>query len=84
MTHHAAPSFWACYRSLPVGVQRIADKTFELLKDDPRHPSIQLKKLDQFWSARVGLHHRALAIEAPDGFLWFWIGSHADYDRIVD
>lgn len=48
MTHHAAPSFWACYRSLPVGVQRIADKTFELLKDDPRHPSIQLKNLDQF------------------------------------
>ncbi len=25
----------------------------------------------------------ALAVDVPDGIIWFWIGSHADYDRLV-
>jgi hypothetical protein len=81
--HHAAPSFWACYRALPVTVQAVADRAFELLKSDPRHPSPHFKKVDKFWSARVGLHHRAVGFDLPDGVLWFWIGSHGEYDRLV-
>ena len=83
MKHYAAPDFWACYRRLPTEVQRLADKSFELLKADPYHPSIHFKKADRFWSARVGLHHRALAIQIPDGVLWFWVGTHAEYDNIL-
>lgn len=83
MNHRASPNFWACYRRLPAEIQRTADKAFELLKGDPRHPSLQFKKLDEVWSARVGLHHRALATEVSSGFLWFWIGTHAEYDRIA-
>ena len=45
--------------------------------------SLHLKKIGRFWSARVGAHYRALAVEAPDGLVWFWIGSHADYDRLL-
>jgi hypothetical protein len=81
--HHAAPDFWACYRRLPNKVQRAADKAFELIQADPQHPSLHLKKLDELWSARIGLHHRALAIKVSDGLLWFWIGTHAEYDDIV-
>ena len=84
MKHYAAPDFWLCYQRLPAEIQRTADKSFELLKRDPRHPSVQLKKLDAFWSARVGLHHRALAVDVSGGFLWFWIGTHAEYDRMID
>ena len=84
MKHHAAPDFWSCYRRLPDDIQQTANKSFALLKQDPRHPSLQLKKLDSVWSARVGLHYRALAVEVPGGFLWFWIGTHAEYDRMVD
>jgi len=69
---------------MPGEIQRMADRSFELLKHDLRHPSLQFKKLHSVWSARVGLHHRALATEVADGFLWFWIGTHAEYDRIVD
>ncbi len=83
MKHYAVPDFWACYRRLPAEVQRTADKAFELLKANPYHPSIHLKKLDEVWSARVGLHHRALASRVSDGFLWFWIGTHAEYDDII-
>ena len=35
------------------------------------------------YATRVGLHYRALAIRMPDYWLWFWIGAHADYDRIL-
>jgi hypothetical protein len=83
VNHRSSPGFWVCYERLPTEIQRTADKAFELLKRDPRHPSLQFKKLDEIWSARVGLHHRALAVEAADGFLWFWIGTHAEYDRIA-
>jgi len=83
LKHHAAPDFWSCYQRLPGGIQQAANKSFALLKQDPRHPSLQFRKLDSVWSARVGLHYRALAVEVADGFLWFWIGTHAEYDRIV-
>jgi hypothetical protein len=64
-------------------VRLLADKQFELLKADPQHPSLHFKRVGRFHSVRVGAHYRALAVDAPDGVLWFWIGSHADYDRIV-
>jgi hypothetical protein len=32
---------------------------------------------------RVGLRYRALAVEADGSFVWFWIGSHADYDALI-
>jgi phage shock protein E len=61
----------------------LADKSFELLKADPRHPSLRYKRVGNFWSARVGLHYRALAIDIEDGVLWFWIGNHDDYEPLV-
>jgi len=66
-----------------VSVQELADRAFAILKADPRHPSLHFKKVGRFLSARVGLHHRAVAVETPDGALWFWIGSHADYDKVI-
>jgi len=81
--HLASPEFWACYHALPKSVQQLADKNFALLKRDTQHPSLHFKKIDRFRSVRVGLAYRALGLEVPDGILWFWIGSHADYDRLV-
>lgn len=77
------PDFWACYRALPAPVQELADKAFELLKADPFHPSLHFKQVGRYWSARVGLHHREVGVKSPDGILWFWIGTHAEYDRLV-
>ncbi|MEK6666253.1 MAG: hypothetical protein AABZ20_07505 [candidate division NC10 bacterium] len=66
MTHHASPAFWSCYRFLPQDIQKLADQAYDRLKQDPRHPSLHFKKIGRFWSARVGSHHRALAVEAAD------------------
>lgn len=83
MIHRAAPDFWVCYRALPLPVQSQADRAFALLKTDPRHASLHFKKVGKFWSARVGIHYRAVGMDSSDGVLWFWIGSHADYDKLV-
>jgi len=83
MRHYANAEFWRCYKSLPKSVQALADKNFQLLREDFNHPSLNFKKVGRFRSARVGLHYRALAVELDDGCLWFWIGSHADYDRLI-
>ena len=83
MNHHASPDFWSCYRALPASIRELADKSFGLLKADPTHPSLYFKKVGRFWAARVGLHYRAVAVEASDELIWFWIGTHAEYDRLV-
>lgn len=83
MKHLATPDFWKAYETLPFRVPRLADNNYQLLKSDPRHPSLHFKRTCRFWSVRVGLRFRALGVDATDGVLWFWIGSHADYDKLV-
>ena len=86
MKHFALPCFWQCYQQLPKDVQSLADKNYKLLANDPQHPSLQLKRVGargQFWSARVGMHHRSLGFDKPEGIVWFWIGSHAEYDKLL-
>ena len=84
MKHRATAKFWKLYDELLSDIQSIADKNFELLKANPKHPSLHFKKIkDELWSARVGLDYRALAIESADGFDWIWIGRHEEYDRLI-
>ena len=84
MKHQATPRFWQAYAKLPVEVQRLADKNYTLWLQDSQHPSLHFKKVGRFWSARVGLQHRALGVEAADGTLvWFWTGRHDEYDRLI-
>ena len=83
MNHFASPAFWECYKKLPDAIRELADKNFALLKTAPTHPSLRFKKIGRFHSARVGRDFRALAVEVDDGLLWFWIGNHAEYDRLL-
>jgi hypothetical protein len=64
MRHLASRAFWEAYQKLPEQVRALADKNYALLKENPRHPSLQFKKVGRFWSVRVGLRYRALAVEA--------------------
>jgi hypothetical protein len=83
MKHHAPPQFRDCYARLPRRVQKLADKNLELLKRDSGHPSLHFKKVGRFWSARGGRGHPALAVESEGDRVWFWIGTHADYNRMI-
>ncbi|MER3435946.1 MAG: hypothetical protein C4288_21870 [Leptolyngbya sp. ERB_1_1] len=82
--HYATRKFWKCYDVLPETVQDTADQCYELLKSDPSHPSLHLKKIGKnYWSVRAGLDCRALGVEVEDGISWFWIGTHAEYDKLI-
>jgi hypothetical protein len=81
--HRATPDFWYHYRHLPAEIQELADRCYEFLKQDPRYPSLHFKKVGLFWSVRVGIHYRALAIEEDGDMAWFWIGTHAEYDHLL-
>jgi hypothetical protein len=83
LIHHASPDFWQCYDALPQDIRKQADQAFEHLKQDSQYPSLHFKRVGRFWSARVGGSYRALAVESASGLIWFWIGSHADYDKII-
>jgi hypothetical protein len=54
-----------------------------LLRQNPRHPSLHFRQVGRFWSVRVGIHYRAVAVEHEGNMVWFWIGGHADYDRLL-
>jgi mRNA-degrading endonuclease RelE of RelBE toxin-antitoxin system len=84
MKHHTSSSFWACYESLPSNIRTIADKNFQLIKENLQHPSLHTKKVGKYFSVRIGKKYRALAVEVDDGLLWFWIGIHSEYDRLIE
>lgn len=83
MKHFASSRFWAFLDSLPQSVRETAEKNFELLKDNHRHPSLHFKRIGRFYSVRVGIAYRALGVGVSEGILWFWVGAHADYDALI-
>jgi len=76
--------FWSCFNHLPQSTQKLAKKNYALLKNNPKHPSLHFKKTGKLWSARVGKNYRALAIEDNGGYIWVWIGNHAEYERLLN
>ena len=83
MRHFTTPEFWRHYEQLPESIRQLADKDFKLLKENPRHPSLRLKKAGKFWTVRIGIHYRAVAKERAEGLNWFWIGHHSEYDKLL-
>jgi hypothetical protein len=82
--HYTTRKFWKCYDALPENVQDIANQCYALLKADPSHPSLHFTKIgNKYWSVRAGLDYRAVGVEVETGISWFWIGTHAEYDRLI-
>lgn len=87
MKSRATKDFWRLYRRLPRDVREQADAAFELFEMNPRQRGLAFKcvyRKRQLYSARIGLHYRTLAIKHEETLYWFWIGSHAEYDAILD
>jgi hypothetical protein len=53
------------------------------MKSNLRHPSLHFKRGGSYWSARIGSAYRALGTDSPKGILWFWIGAHEEYKRLI-
>ena len=86
MKSHTEVRFWKAYDRLPKRVQRQADKAYKLWQSDPYHPSLQFKRVDPqdpIYSVRVSRGYRALGWLENSTIIWFWIGSHAEYDKFL-
>ncbi len=81
--HRTINRFWKYFENLSEPVQKVSKKNFELLKTNPMHPSLHFKKVGKLWSVRSGINHRALAVEDGDDFIWVWIGTHSEYERMI-
>lgn len=79
-------NFRARFGDLPIQIQQLARKAYGIWKSNPNHPSLQFKLIDpnqSIYSVRVNLGYRALGIKDGDTIIWFWIGSHAEYDKLI-
>ena len=84
MISRAHAHFWECFHSLPEDIQRLAKQKFHLWEQDCFHPSLHFKPLtDDVWSVRISQHYRALGRRKGSLIVWFWIGTHGDYDKLV-
>jgi len=86
MNSYLTDDFLSCFRDLPENVKEKARKNHRLWKQDPNHPSLQFKQVHPtkpLYSLRIGIGWRALGLKDDDTIHWFWIGSHADYDKLI-
>ena len=84
MKSSALPEFWDCLEQLPPPVKKIARKNFKLWQRSPTLKSLEFKKIKaDLWSVRAGSGFRALATFDDGRYLWFWIGTHDKYERLL-
>ena len=86
MISRTTKSIWRYFDALPGDARRQAVRAFALWRANPRHPSLHFKCVSEShgaYSVRVGIHWRAVGVRDGDTMTWFWIGSHADYDRLI-
>jgi hypothetical protein len=86
MRSHAAARFWRLYDNLPAEIQQRAGKAYRLWQSDPHHPGLHFKRVDPrdpIYSVRVDKGYRALGWLEGDTVIWFWIGDHDDYTRLL-
>jgi len=78
--------FREAFAELPNEVKERARNAYRLFRDNPHHPSLRFKRVhptDPIYSVRIGLGYRAVGVIEGDTIYWYWIGSHADYDRLI-
>ena len=86
MKSRVTASFWKQYDRLPLHVQETADRAYLLWQENPSHPSLQFKRVHaqaSLFSARVGRSYRAVGVMVEDTLVWYWIGTHAEYDHLL-
>jgi hypothetical protein len=80
------PEFRKNFDALPRDAQRSAVRAYAIWRGDHRYSGLHFKRIhasEAIWSVRVGAHWRPIGRADGDTVTWFWIGSHADYDRLI-
>jgi hypothetical protein len=80
-------SFRKALEALPPQVRAKAHRAYELFRSNPNHPGLRFKPVHPsrpIYSVRIGIHYRALGVLEGDDIIWFWVGSHDDYERLIN
>lgn len=86
MNSRITGKFRKSFEKLPAEIREQARRAYRLFIENPHHPSLRFKSIHPtlpIYSVRVGLNYRAIGIQDGNVIIWFWIGSHADYDRLI-
>jgi hypothetical protein len=86
MNSHLTDKFRKAFAELPADVRKHARQAYRLFIENPHHPSLRFKSIHpsrRIYSVRIGLDYRAVGIWEEDDIIWYWIGSHADYDKLI-
>ena len=71
---------------MPANVRVHSRKVYQRWQENPRHPSLRFKQIHDsqpIYSVRIGIHWRAVCVLEKNTAIWFWIGSHKDYDLLI-
>ena len=86
MKSHVTPEFRRLFAALPADVKERARRSYLRRKENPAHPGVQFKRVhssQSIYSVRIGIGWRALGVRQDDKMVWFWVGSHAQYDGLL-
>lgn len=86
MNSHITEKFRKAFVELPADVQKQARQAYRLFKENPQHPSLRFKSIHPsrpIYSVRVGMDYRAIGIRNGNDIIWYWIGSHSEYDKLI-
>jgi hypothetical protein len=84
MRSRTTERFRLLFRQLPLEIQAECRKAYRLFLQNPRHPSLNFKKIaGNIYSARITLNYRAVGVLEGNEIIWIWVGSHAEYDKLV-
>jgi hypothetical protein len=88
MISHINLKWKQLYKRLPIDIRKIAKKQYKIFKINPYHSGLHFKKIHSnkpIFSARINYNYRTLGVLSDDNIIiWFWIGSHSDYDKIIN
>jgi hypothetical protein len=80
-------AFRKALEALPTRVRAQAQRAYSVFRSDPNHPSLRFKPVHPsrpIYSVRIGIHYRALGVREGDDIVWFWVGSHDEYERLIN
>jgi len=86
MNSHTTDKFRKAFTELPADVRKQARQAYRLFIENPNHPSLRFKPIHPtrpIYSVRVGLNYRAVGIREGNDIIWYWIGSHAEYNGLI-
>jgi len=86
MNSHTTDKFRKAFAELPADVQKQAQQAYRLFIENPYHPSLHFKPIHPtrpIYSVRIRLDYRAVGVRDGDDIIWYWVGSHAEYDNLI-